>query len=108
MEQSNAEGAQSVRLPGEIPSKLSTRLKRYPFTKAPTQQPPHTGQPWPMRERIRSSLHLKEYMFQVYLDHLKDHPEDVRWLKDNLEPKFWSRLETEGITLPDNGNESHK
>lgn len=96
-----------VRLPGEIPSKLRARLKKHPFTKEPTQQPPRTRQPIPMRERIRSSLHLKEDIFYVYLEHLADHPEDVRWLKDNLEPKFWSRLEAEGVKLPDEGEQSH-
>lgn len=107
MGKSNAESAYSVRLPGEIPSKLRARLKKFPFTKAPTQPPPRTGQPRPIRERIRSSLRLKEDIFYEYLEHLKYHPEDVKWLKDNLEPKFWSRLEAEGVKLPDDGDESH-
>lgn len=108
MEQSKAETACSVRLPGEIPSELRASLKKFPFTKALTQRTPRTGQPTPMREKIRSSLRLKENIFYEYLEHLKDHPEDVKWLKDNLEPKFWSRLEAEGVKLPDDGDESHE
>lgn len=99
--QSRTKSMSSVRLPGEIPSKIRSKLKRFPFTKAPTtsQLPPR--QPRPMRERIRGSLILKEDIFQDYIEHLEDHPEDVKWLKDNLEPKFWARLQEAGVRHPD-------
>lgn len=27
------------------------------------------------------------------LKHIREHPEDAKWLKDRLEPRFWQEIE---------------
>ncbi|KAK2605552.1 hypothetical protein N8I77_008381 [Diaporthe amygdali] len=76
-----------VAIPGELPPKLHQRLERYPFTKFPP--PPTTRpEPRPMREVIKMQLRLQMHIFDEDINHLKDHPIDARWIKNQVDSRL--------------------
>ena len=88
-----------------LPTELRTKLRDYPFTKKkpskqhrPTKVPPDAAT---RRQIIRSKLRSKMSLSNSDFEFMRENPEEARWLKDHIEPRFW--LEFESLTNSQKG-----
>ncbi len=65
-------------------AKLKTDI---PFT----WQPSEREKP-PIRKLVKSRLYCQEY---IPISEVREHPEDVGWLKANVRPRFWRKFLTQ-------------
>ncbi|KAL7919999.1 hypothetical protein ACQKWADRAFT_299862 [Trichoderma austrokoningii] len=77
-----------------LPSRIKSILKTYSFERVYGPR----NKPKPLdniahREMIRWALACEVEIREEDKDFLRDHPEDVRWLKNKLEPRFWIKIE---------------
>lgn len=49
---------------------------------------------------------MKMPVLDDHLDHLRNTPEDAKWLKEHAEPKFWDLVAARGIRVPEDGEEA--
>lgn len=92
----------------ELPAKFQKKLKKYPFQKRPappklqgaTRPPP---EPAMYRKIIQSCLRSDSKIIDQDIEFLKTHPKDAAWLKNNIEPRFWSKIQS---LLESSGGES--
>ncbi|KAL3478060.1 hypothetical protein BJX99DRAFT_256828 [Aspergillus californicus] len=70
-------------------------LTNYPFTRPPPSGVPRVREPEPVRKSVRGRLRATERIPDHELVHLKEHPEDMEWLKRKLRPRFYARLVSE-------------
>lgn len=80
----------SVAIQQPLPPTIRARLRRYAFTrqeKAPKQR--RKASP---REIIQAVLECNMEITEQDIDFLKQHPEDARWLKNNVDPRHWLKL----------------
>jgi hypothetical protein len=78
-----------------LPAHIQSKLREYPFTPAPKQPRPKRGPPDTAARRriIRSILRLDMMLFDADFEFMSN-PEHARWLKDNVENKFWLKFES--------------
>ncbi|PWY87218.1 hypothetical protein BO94DRAFT_624399 [Aspergillus sclerotioniger CBS 115572] len=70
------------------PRVLRKLKKYYPFTRKPR---PHNPEhcPRPRRHSIKKMLERDANLNRTDLQHLREHPEDIKWLKENLPLDLW-------------------
>lgn len=86
----------SVTIHKVLPTEILDRLREYPF-----QKPPSDGsrklhvEPDAAEKRriIKARLYRNMPISESTIEFLRDHPEQATKLKDDLEPRFWSKLE---------------
>lgn len=61
-----------------------------PFTPPTPLIGPH--KPTPIRKIVRSRLRGEERIMDRHIEYLKEHPEDMEWLKRKLRPRFYDNL----------------
>ncbi|KAF2785783.1 hypothetical protein K505DRAFT_290765 [Melanomma pulvis-pyrius CBS 109.77] len=67
----------------EIQAKLKEDL---PFTR---QRSKREKREVPIRRLVKSRLHYEEYIKRSETDYMREHPEDIMWLKAHLRPRLW-------------------
>ncbi|KAK4081614.1 uncharacterized protein Triagg1_2355 [Trichoderma aggressivum f. europaeum] len=80
-----------------LPEEIQSMLEKYPFTRPPVQR---SRKPTPgrydaktYRQIIRSNLRRDAIITDDCIQFLATHPEDATWLKDNIEARFWSKVQ---------------
>ncbi|KND87594.1 hypothetical protein TOPH_07718 [Tolypocladium ophioglossoides CBS 100239] len=69
--------------------KIQARLKGTPFTWQPKD--PNRAKT-PIRRLIKESLYCDEDISSTDLDYMREHPEDLQWLKGHIRPRFWRKF----------------
>ncbi|KAJ9132345.1 hypothetical protein NKR23_g11307 [Pleurostoma richardsiae] len=77
-----------------LPPQLQAKLKGYPFMPQKNQRKPQNK---PLdaetrRQMIRTRLRCNMTIPQADVEFLRD-PNEAKWLKDNIDPRLWSRCE---------------
>ncbi|KAI1405167.1 hypothetical protein F4819DRAFT_445073 [Hypoxylon fuscum] len=78
-----------------LPIQLRAKLKHYPFIKPQTQHRPEKSSAVDdatRRQMIRSRLRSNMPIPKVEVELLKN-PEQVRLLKDSVDPRFWQKID---------------
>lgn len=70
----------------EIQAKLKEEV---PFTWQPSKR---EKPKLPIPKLIKSRLYCEEYIPISEMDYMREHPEDVKWLKDHLRPRLWTKF----------------
>jgi len=80
----------SVAIEEPLPSGIRARLRRYPFTRQERAfKQRRKASP---REIIQAKLEINMEITEKDIDFLKQHPEDARWLKKNVDSRHWHKL----------------
>ncbi|KAK2596414.1 hypothetical protein N8I77_013305 [Diaporthe amygdali] len=83
--------------PGPLPNEVQERLKKYRFKPKVTKEsmlPRHEDLPPEERRRsIKRMLRRETHPPESDLQFLRDHPQHAEWLKVNLRPRFWDKLQ---------------
>lgn len=78
---------------------MKSKLKKYEFsmrsTRPPRREPGRQPGPLEHRRRIQDKFRSSMAFFDEDFDFLDRHPEHARWLENNVEPRFWARLQSE-------------
>ncbi|KAM6482526.1 hypothetical protein HDV62DRAFT_45828 [Trichoderma sp. SZMC 28011] len=84
-----------------LPEEIQSKLKKYPFTRQPRQPNRRSGNPTPgrydpktYRQIIRANLRRDAILTDDCIYFLATHPDDAAWLKDNIEARFWSKVQS--------------
>ncbi|KAI0431209.1 hypothetical protein F5Y09DRAFT_330513 [Xylaria sp. FL1042] len=92
-------GKSLIAIQQPLPAKIQSKLRAYPFSRRPIQRlPSKTPAQYDAatyRRIIRSKLRCDMRILDQDVRFLMTHPEDARWLKDNIEPRFWSKIHLE-------------
>lgn len=86
---------------------VQEELTKYPFTPRP-QSPVEPREPEPVRESVRYRLRATEWIPTRELDYLKEHPEDMEWLKRKVRPRFYANLLAQIEARPREDEEDQK
>ncbi|KAK9440000.1 uncharacterized protein VB005_04620 [Metarhizium brunneum] len=84
-------------IPQPLPKKIQSKLKEYPFTRPSIKDIPKPHRPLDpvsRRESIQRKLYSDMSLSDGDVEFLRQHPEDEQWIKDNIESRFWSKLES--------------
>jgi len=77
---------------------MQSKLREYPFSRPKIQRLrpkiPARFHPATHRQIIRSKLRCDMTITDANIEFLATHPEDARWLKDNVESRFWSEIQS--------------
>ncbi|KAL7796952.1 hypothetical protein V8C43DRAFT_260694 [Trichoderma afarasin] len=91
-------GKSLIAIQEPLPEEIQSKLEKYPFTRQPRQR---SGRPRPgrydpktYRQIIRANLRRDAILTDDSIQFLATHPEDAAWLKDNIEARFWSKLQS--------------
>ncbi|KAL7915846.1 hypothetical protein GGI35DRAFT_473172 [Trichoderma velutinum] len=93
-------GESLIAIQQTLPEEIQSRLEKYPFTRPPNQ---HSRKRKPIpgrydaktfRQIIRSNLRRDAIITDDSIQFLATHPEDSRWLKDNIEARFWLKIQS--------------
>jgi len=81
-----------------LPAKIQSKLREYPFSRRPIQRL-RSGTPARLdaathRQIIRSKLRCDMTIIDGDVQFLATHPEDARWLKNNIEPRLWLKIQS--------------
>ena len=78
-----------------VPPTIKAKLKKYPFPSP--NQAKRTKPPLDAVERcrsIQSKLRCEMSPSDTDFELIKNNPEAAKWLKDNIEPRFWLKFES--------------
>lgn len=64
--------------------------EHFPFTWEPSQREKHLR-----REIIKSKLYCDATLSDFDLEFMREHPEDMQWLKTHARPRFWRKFASE-------------
>ncbi|KAB8223942.1 hypothetical protein BDV33DRAFT_199989 [Aspergillus novoparasiticus] len=70
-----------AKLKEDVPFTYRRRLKR--------EKPP-------IRKLVKSRLYCEENLLISEMDHMRESPEDLEWLKTHVRPRFWRKFVAEG------------
>jgi hypothetical protein len=45
-----------------------------------------------MRKLVKSRLYCDENLDVLEMNYMRDHPEDLEWLKAHVRPRFWRKF----------------
>jgi hypothetical protein len=79
-----------------LPLEIQTKLKEYPFTRPSIKDIPKRP---PLdaatrRQSIRTKLRSRMTPSNSDFEFMREHPEEVTWLKNHIEAQFWSEFES--------------
>ncbi|KAK2865076.1 hypothetical protein FQN49_003936 [Arthroderma sp. PD_2] len=57
-----------------------------------TWKPRPKREPRPVRKNIKYRLYSDDGIPTEELKYIRDHPEDMQWLKENMRPRFWEKF----------------
>lgn len=69
----------------EVQAKL---IKYAPFT----PQPSENREPRPIRRLIKSRLYDDSGLPNEEIEYMREHPEDLEWLKAHVRPRIWRKF----------------
>ncbi|QYS93775.1 hypothetical protein H0G86_001143 [Trichoderma simmonsii] len=93
-------GKSLIAIEQTLPEEIQSKLKRYSFTRPPKpnqrSRKPNPGRydAKTFRQIIRANLRRDAPITDDCIEFLVTHPEDARWLKDNIEARFWSKIQS--------------
>jgi len=78
---------------------IQTKLKEdFPFT---WQASKHAKRP--RREMVKAKLYCDATLSNFDLEFMREHPEDMQWLKTHVRPRFWRKFVSEANTWKPEG-----
>ncbi|KAK0764334.1 hypothetical protein N5P37_003733 [Trichoderma harzianum] len=90
-----------IAIPEPLPEEIQSKLEKHPFPRQPRQPTKRSRKPTPgkldakaHRRIIQSNLRRDAIIIDESIEFLATHPEDARWLKDNIEARFWSKIQS--------------
>ncbi|POR31237.1 Uncharacterized protein TPAR_08559 [Tolypocladium paradoxum] len=86
-------GKSLIAIQQALPAKIQAKLKEYPFSRRPIQRLPKEAPAPTRRQIIRSKLRRDMTILDADVQFLVTHPEDARWLRDNIETRFWLKIQ---------------
>jgi hypothetical protein len=88
----------SIAIQQALPAKIQSKLREYPFLRRPIQrlasETPARFDAATHRRIIQSKLRCDMSILSEDVQFLVTRPEDARWLEDNIEPRFWSKIQS--------------
>ena len=70
---------------------IQAKLKEVPFTEEPPDPSKKREKP-PVRKLVKSMLYCDEHIPPEELQYMRDHPEELEWLKSNVRPRLWRKF----------------
>jgi hypothetical protein len=71
---------------------IHAKLKEdFPFTYRPDPQRAKR----PIREIVKSRLYCDDNLPNSNMEFMREHPEDMQWLKTHVRPRFWRKFVSE-------------